>query len=242
MINWKVIAVDFDGTLCESKWPDIGEEHRELIEWLVRRQAEGARIVLWTCREGEMLDRAVMWCMNRGLKFDAINDNTKERIAQYGNNCRKVSADIYIDDRNAWIVGAGPKPRMDCLGAGVPAVVAMPEKFDILHKWKWQRESWKLMKVYQAEHLRRADERNRTKVKEETSMGYETAEWNVFNLGTKLEFAECSECGHEQEKGTTANPDDQGAALSPDAYPAVCPGCGAKMVDVVLADLPEGEG
>ena len=27
----RVIAVDFDGTLCENKYPKIGEPNRELI-------------------------------------------------------------------------------------------------------------------------------------------------------------------------------------------------------------------
>ena len=168
MIYRKVIAVDFDGTLCESKWPDIGKANTRLIEWLIRQQADGARLVLWSCREGDLLDHAVMWCLNRGLKFDAINDNTKERQEQYGNNCRKVSADIYIDDRNAWIIGAGPKPRMDCLGPGRPAIVTMPEKFDLWHKWKWQRENWKIMKAYERKRREYAAKRQAEKKEEQT--------------------------------------------------------------------------
>ena len=164
----KVIAVDFDGTLCESKWPDIGKANSRLIEWLIRQQADGARLVLWSCREGDLLDHAVMWCLNRGLKFDAINDNTKERQELYGDNCRKVSADIYIDDRNAWIIGAGPKPRMDCLGPGRPAIVTMPEKFDLWHKWKWQRENWKIMKAYDRKRREYAAKRQAEKKEEQT--------------------------------------------------------------------------
>ena len=60
----------------------------------------GAKLILWTCREGELLDKAVAWCEERGLFFDAVNDNIPESIEKYGNNCRKVSADIYIDDRS----------------------------------------------------------------------------------------------------------------------------------------------
>ena len=51
-----IIAVDFDGTLCEDKWPKIGTMNDELILWLVWRQRHGAYIILWTCREGEKLD------------------------------------------------------------------------------------------------------------------------------------------------------------------------------------------
>lgn len=95
----RVIAVDFDGTLCKGKWPDIGEENTEVIEALKKRQADGDILILWTCRDGDLLQAAVMWCLARGLKFDAINDNCRQRVEMYGNNPRKVSADEYWDDR-----------------------------------------------------------------------------------------------------------------------------------------------
>lgn len=96
-----VIAVDFDGTLCEAKWPEIGEANWKLIHLLKRRQAQGDKLILWTCREGEALEEALLWCLNRGLRFDAVNDNLAENKARYGNNCRKVNADYYLDDKNA---------------------------------------------------------------------------------------------------------------------------------------------
>lgn len=99
-----IIAVDFDGCLCENKWPDIGKAHDEVILYLRYRQAHGDKIILWTCREGDMLRAAVMWCLNRGLRFDAINDNLPENIALYGNNCRKVWADEYWDDKSVLVV------------------------------------------------------------------------------------------------------------------------------------------
>ncbi len=95
----KVIAVDFDGCLCEDKWPDIGEPNQHVINALVKRKSEGTKIILWTCREGQHLQAAVMWCLNHGLKFDAINDNLEENKVAYGNNCRKVWADEYWDDK-----------------------------------------------------------------------------------------------------------------------------------------------
>ena len=32
-----IIAVDFDGTLCENKWPEIGMPNEELIEYLKKK-------------------------------------------------------------------------------------------------------------------------------------------------------------------------------------------------------------
>ena len=95
----KVIAVDFDGTICRSKWPDIGEANNNLIEWLKDCRRNGDKLILYTCREGNLLSAAIMWCMARGLEFDAVNDNLPEMIERFGNNSRKISADIYLDDR-----------------------------------------------------------------------------------------------------------------------------------------------
>lgn len=95
----QVWAVDFDGTLCRNAWPDIGEPNMELIEQLKMARQSGVAVILWTCREGEAQARAVLWCAGFGLFFDAVNRNVPERMAQYGADCRKVSADVYIDDR-----------------------------------------------------------------------------------------------------------------------------------------------
>ena len=105
----QVIAVDFDGTLCANAWPGIGTPNQQLIDMLIGRKRErGVRLILWTCREGELLEAAVRWCAERGLSFDAVNGNLPERIGQYGGDCRKVSADLYIDDRAISLLwGAG---------------------------------------------------------------------------------------------------------------------------------------
>lgn len=97
----KVIAVDFDGTLCENKWPKIGEANKELIEQLKEAQKNGTAIILYTCRQHKLLKEAVKWCKEQGLKFDRVNENLPERIRAYKGDCRKISADVYIDDRAA---------------------------------------------------------------------------------------------------------------------------------------------
>lgn len=105
-----IIAVDFDGTLCKEKWPDIGDPNMALIEWLISRQTMGDKLILWTCRVGDMLDHAVMWSLKHGLKFDAVNANLPENIEKYGNDCRKVFADIYLDDKAGYIGRISPFP------------------------------------------------------------------------------------------------------------------------------------
>lgn len=95
-----IIAVDFDGTLCHGNWPDIGEPNIRLINKLLKLQRKGYKIILWTYREGEPLHQAIEWCKEFNLVVDAINDNLPEIKELYGNNSRKISCDIYIDDRS----------------------------------------------------------------------------------------------------------------------------------------------
>ncbi len=94
-----VFAVDFDGTLSMGAWPEVGPANKRLIDFLIRKQKEGDKLILWTCRAGEPLERAVEFCRDNGLHFDAVNDNLPETIEKYGENSRKITCDVYIDDR-----------------------------------------------------------------------------------------------------------------------------------------------
>jgi len=91
-----VIAVDADGTLFSKEgFPHVGKENVELVDKLKDRQRAGDTIILWTCREGELVDMVVEWAEKRGLYFDAVNANS----ADYDHAQHKIVADIYIDDR-----------------------------------------------------------------------------------------------------------------------------------------------
>lgn len=99
MNEYQIIAVDFDGTLCYSNWPELGEPNAPLIEYLREWKQSGNKLILWTCRAGEALDHALLWCAEQHLEFDAVNDNLPEIVEKYGNNSRKITCDFYIDDR-----------------------------------------------------------------------------------------------------------------------------------------------
>jgi hypothetical protein len=102
-----IYAVDFDGTLCEIAYPDIGPPKQNVIDFCKQKRAEGHKLILWTCRCGKYLEQAVKWCRQHGLVFDAVNENLPERIAEYGGDCRKISADFYLDDKNLDIYSLG---------------------------------------------------------------------------------------------------------------------------------------
>ena len=96
-----IIAIDFDGTLCDECFPSIGEPNYPLIGTLKELQRCGKRLILWTCRAGQQLEEAVDWCQHHGLIFDAVNENLPEIIELYGSDSRKITADLYIDDKAA---------------------------------------------------------------------------------------------------------------------------------------------
>lgn len=100
VIDFMIIAVDFDGTIVEHRYPTIGEERPFATETLKKLIVEGHRIILWTVREGRLLDEAIRFCEERGVKFYAINRNYPEENFADGSCARKLNADVWIDDRN----------------------------------------------------------------------------------------------------------------------------------------------
>jgi len=96
-----VIAVDFDGTIVEHAYPKIGREIPFAIEVLKRLQKEEFhQLILWTVREGALLDEAVEYCRERGLEFYAVNSDYSGHTHPEVLKSRKLQVDLFIDDRN----------------------------------------------------------------------------------------------------------------------------------------------
>ena len=93
------IAVDFDGTIVDNKYPKIGKPKLFAFETLLELQKKGHDLILWTYRSGSKLDEAVAFCKENGLAFYAVNKNYPEE-QEDERMSRKIAADIYIDDRN----------------------------------------------------------------------------------------------------------------------------------------------
>ena len=94
------IAVDFDGTIVRHRYPKIGDEIPFATETLRLLLRDRHRLILWTVREGKLLDEAIEWCRARGVEFDAVNRDFPEEDATGSGFSRKIKADLFIDDRN----------------------------------------------------------------------------------------------------------------------------------------------
>ena len=94
-----VIAVDFDGTITtENIFPEIGELRPHVKEAIKKLQAHGHEVILWTCREGIYLEKAVSWLHEHDINLSGYN------FSPYQLQSRKIVADVYIDDKNVFMV------------------------------------------------------------------------------------------------------------------------------------------
>ncbi|HTN68851.1 MAG TPA: hypothetical protein VLZ33_05250 [Dysgonamonadaceae bacterium] len=91
------IAIDFDGTIVEHRYPKIGKPIPFAIETLLQLQKENHKLILWTVREGDLLQEAIDYCSERGLNFYAANANYPE---EKDPSPRKINVDMFVDDRN----------------------------------------------------------------------------------------------------------------------------------------------
>ena len=94
------IAIDFDGTIVEHNYPDIGKLLPRADLFMRKLEADGHHIIIWTCREGAEAEKAKEFLKSSNIPFHSFNDNNPEHTKSYNNNSRKVYADIYIDDRD----------------------------------------------------------------------------------------------------------------------------------------------
>lgn len=93
------IAVDFDGTIVEDRYPGIGKPQLFAFETLKALQQQQHQLILWTVREGKALKEAVDFCRKHGVEFYAINKNFPEEELEPGQS-RKLNVDYFIDDRS----------------------------------------------------------------------------------------------------------------------------------------------
>lgn len=98
-----IIAVDFDGTICTVDYPEIGRERVGAKEFINKLYDEGYAIVINTCRSDDGDYAAAQMARDflkiRGIRYHSFNENLPHLIQFYGCDTRKISADVYVDDK-----------------------------------------------------------------------------------------------------------------------------------------------
>lgn len=94
-----VLAIDFDDTICMSNYPELGIQRRDASKYINKLMDSDYGIVINTCREGVPLAKAIIWLFENDIPYHYINCNFPEIIKDYNADCRKISADMYIDDK-----------------------------------------------------------------------------------------------------------------------------------------------
>ncbi len=128
-----IIAVDFDGTIVEHKYPKIGKPLPFAFETLKMLINAGHQLILWTVREGKELEDAVEFCRKNEIEFYAVNSNYPNEESDFSKP-RKIVADIYIDDRNF-----GGFPGWGEIGQALLNDVSYKEKKSIFGRRKNKR-------------------------------------------------------------------------------------------------------
>lgn len=107
MTDRRVIAFDFDGTVVEFAFPEIGEELQGAVQTLKDLADAGWLLTLNTVREDyshphcrAYLTEAVQWLQARGVPLASVNTTPTEWEPRILYGGRKVLATHYIDDRN----------------------------------------------------------------------------------------------------------------------------------------------
>ncbi|TWP23863.1 hypothetical protein ETU08_04030 [Apibacter muscae] len=98
-MNNKIIAIDFDGTIVEDNYPEIGRPLLFAFETMQKLQSKGYRLILWTYRSGKALEEAIEFCRKNGIEFYSVNSSYEGEVFEESQS-RKINADYFIDDRN----------------------------------------------------------------------------------------------------------------------------------------------
>ena len=94
-----MVAVEFDGKVCEENSPGIGKEKPMVLMSIKPIQSLGVYTLIWTCRSGKDLKNAINWCVTKGLEFDKYNEHADCFLSQFDCLGPKIGADMYIDDK-----------------------------------------------------------------------------------------------------------------------------------------------
>ena len=94
------LSIDFDGTIVEVDYPRIGKLKPNVVKIINKLYEEGHSIIINTCRAGIYEGDCYKFLQDNNIPYHYINSNLPEDIEKFGQDCRKISADLYIDDKN----------------------------------------------------------------------------------------------------------------------------------------------
>lgn len=97
--NKKVLAIDFDDTIAVQGYPECGKLIKGAKKVINKLYDEGHHIIIWTCRMEEPAAKAIEFLKKNGIKYHTFNDHAAYIKEHYGNDTRKIFADVYIDDK-----------------------------------------------------------------------------------------------------------------------------------------------
>lgn len=72
--DYAYIGIDFDNTVVSDLFPEVGLSlgAEPILKKLI---ANGHKLILWTIRSGEALDKAVDWFKQNDIELFGINEN-----------------------------------------------------------------------------------------------------------------------------------------------------------------------
>lgn len=123
----KSILIDFDGTIVDHAFPEIGEPKPHAFEVMKELKEAGYKLILWTCRENkptqvenfwsDHLQEAIDFCKDNGVEFDAVNETYWPLDYRDGAGvpARKPHVHCVIDDKNLGGFPGWPAVRKELL-------------------------------------------------------------------------------------------------------------------------------
>jgi len=116
-----VFAIDFDGTIVEDKYPEIGKLRPGAKRVINKLYEKGHTIIIWTCRcnqNREILDKEIMidFLLLNKIKYHKINDNPD---CVYFGCYPKIYYNYIIDDKQIGGLPNWEKINNILRGAGI---------------------------------------------------------------------------------------------------------------------------
>ena len=92
----KTVAIDFDGTIVENIFPEIGAIKQNVVDKMREWYEQGHTIIIWTCRTDQYAEEARKFLDDNEIPYHYFNENPTNPLGDW---CRKIFADVYLDDR-----------------------------------------------------------------------------------------------------------------------------------------------